>query len=68
MSEPASARLSHWYRNDGDIVHRGEPLFAIETDKASVDVPATESGRLRQLAEVGDVIRMGVEIARIDPA
>jgi pyruvate/2-oxoglutarate dehydrogenase complex dihydrolipoamide acyltransferase (E2) component len=30
--------MAHWYKQDGDDVTQGEPLFAIETDKATLDI------------------------------
>ncbi|HZO90179.1 MAG TPA: 2-oxo acid dehydrogenase subunit E2 [Chthonomonadaceae bacterium] len=42
--------LVSWYRQEGETVQKGEPLFAVETDKAVLDVEAPETGVLRQVA------------------
>jgi len=38
--------LVQWYKAEGEQVNQGEPLFAIETDKATLDVEAPASGVL----------------------
>jgi pyruvate dehydrogenase E2 component (dihydrolipoamide acetyltransferase) len=42
-------RVVHWLKKEGDAVSRGEPLLEIETDKANLEVEATESGTLRRI-------------------
>jgi pyruvate dehydrogenase E2 component (dihydrolipoamide acetyltransferase) len=41
--------LVTWYRKEGEMVQEGELLFAIETDKATLDVEAQASGVLRRV-------------------
>ena len=36
-----------WLKNDGDSIAAGEPVFLIETDKATQEVEAIEGGVLR---------------------
>lgn len=58
--------LVTWYRNEGELVSRGEPLFAIETDKATLDIEAPASGTLREVtAQPGDEIKVLSSIALI---
>src|SRR3989304_2970960 len=58
--------LANWYKQEGDSVTQGEILFAIETDKATLDVEATASGILRGVkAKVGDVVQVLSSIASI---
>jgi pyruvate dehydrogenase E2 component (dihydrolipoamide acetyltransferase) len=52
-----------WYRQEGDTVQQGEPLFAIETEKATSDVEAPENGTLVEIrfqqdeeAPVGEIV------------
>ena len=46
-----------WYKEEGDKVEEGEPLFSIETDKATLDVEAPTSGVLRKVtASEGDEV------------
>jgi 2-oxoglutarate dehydrogenase E2 component (dihydrolipoamide succinyltransferase) len=39
--------IVRWIKADGDAVHVDEPLLELETDKASVEIPATGGGVLR---------------------
>ncbi len=49
--------LVAWYKQEGETVKEGEPLFAIETDKATLDVEAQASGVLRNvMAAEGQVV------------
>lgn len=58
--------LVTWYKNEGEAVVQGDPLFAIETDKATLDVEAPASGVLRQVtAQPGDVLKALNAIALI---
>jgi pyruvate dehydrogenase E2 component (dihydrolipoamide acetyltransferase) len=58
-----NARLVRWLKDVGDVVHQGEPLLELETEKSVVEIECTESGRLVELllradqeARVGDRI------------
>ena len=58
-------RLVEWYRQEGETVTKDEPLFAVETDKATLDVEAPASGILRLVsaqpgAEVAALSRIAV--------
>src|SRR3954454_7289137 len=49
--------LVEWYRREGESVTKDEPLFAVETDKATLDVEAPASGILRHVsARSGDEV------------
>ena len=58
--------LISWLKHEGDSVVKGEPLMEIETDKATVEIEAPESGLLGGVsAQPGDVIPVGQTIAWI---
>src|ERR1041385_4519244 len=58
--------LVAWYKQEGEFVEKDELLFAVETDKATLDVEAPASGVLRQMsAEPGDEVRALSHIAVI---
>jgi len=58
--------LVTWYKNEGETVAQGEPLFAIETDKATLDIEAPGSGTLRGvMAQPGDEVKVLSPIALI---
>jgi pyruvate dehydrogenase E2 component (dihydrolipoamide acetyltransferase) len=59
--------LVTWYLGEGDDVVEGEPLFAIESDKATLDIEAQASGVLRHVSAVeGDDIQALTVIAWIE--
>src|SRR6185312_3664613 len=60
--------LSRWLKPDGSSVQAGEPLFELETDKASNVVPAAASGVLKIEVPEGSTIAIGSAVGTIDPA
>src|SRR6478752_1701070 len=60
--------LARWLKADGAAVKAGEPLFELETDKASNVVPAPASGVLKVDVPEGTTIPIGATIGSIDPA
>ncbi len=40
-------KILEWYKKDGDPVVKGEPLFSIENEKASLDIESPASGILK---------------------
>jgi pyruvate/2-oxoglutarate dehydrogenase complex dihydrolipoamide acyltransferase (E2) component len=58
--------LIEWKVKPGDTVKRGQPLAAIETDKAVTELESVAEGTvLKLLAEDGDVIEVGEVIAYV---
>ncbi len=54
------ATIREWYIAVGDEVKIDQPLVAMETAKALVDVPSPLAGKIEKLfGEVGDVIETG---------
>lgn len=64
-----SAEIVQWHVNQGDSVTQGQPLVAVETDKAIVEIPAPYSGRIVELrADVGATVAVGAPLVIFDPA
>jgi len=58
--------LVKWYREEGETVKKDDPLFAIETDKSTMDIEAPADGVLRRVtAQEGDEVQALVCIALI---
>ena len=58
--------ISEWLRKEGDEVREGEPLYAVETDKASVEVTSSATGvLLKILVPQGDSVEVGGAVAII---
>jgi 2-oxoglutarate dehydrogenase E2 component (dihydrolipoamide succinyltransferase) len=60
--------LARWLKADGDPVQSGEPLYELETDKASSVVPAPGSGVLKIAVAEGDTVAIGATVGTIDAA
>jgi pyruvate dehydrogenase E2 component (dihydrolipoamide acetyltransferase) len=62
----AEGKITHWFKAAGDQVEPGDNLFEIETDKTSMEVPATAAGVLSEIrVRVGDVVPVGAVVAVI---
>jgi len=59
--------IVRWMKRDGETVAADEPLLELETDKASVEIPAPTAGVIALLAKEGQTVRVGEVVARIDP-
>ena len=56
----AEAEIVRWHVNVGDAVAVDQPMLAVETAKAVVEVPAPFSGVIKKLhGQPGDVIATG---------
>jgi pyruvate dehydrogenase E2 component (dihydrolipoamide acetyltransferase) len=61
------AEIVSWHVSAGDRVVADQPLVAVETEKAVVEVPAPWSGTVAKLrARPGDVVRIGGPLADFD--
>ena len=58
-----TGRIVSWLKQEGQTVKAGEPLFEIETDKATVEIEAMESGTLgKVIAGIGEEFPVGAVI------
>jgi pyruvate dehydrogenase E2 component (dihydrolipoamide acetyltransferase) len=59
--------IVRWVKQKGDYVEAGKPVLEVETDKATIEVEALNSGLLTDiLAEEGDTVPVGVAIGILD--
>ncbi|MCI8647856.1 MAG: 2-oxo acid dehydrogenase subunit E2 [Firmicutes bacterium] len=64
-----TGKLVEWYKNEGDTVAKGEPLFSVETDKTNMDIEATGDGVVKKLfISAGDEIPVTLPIAVVGGA
>jgi len=62
----AEGKITKWFKSAGDAVKPGDNLFEIETDKTSMEVPATSAGTLTDIRfQVGEVAKVGAVVAVI---
>jgi 2-oxoglutarate dehydrogenase E2 component (dihydrolipoamide succinyltransferase) len=60
--------IVRWIKSDGATVQVDEPLLELETDKASVEIPAVGAGVLKILKPEGATVQVGDVVARIETA
>ena len=58
--------ISQWLVNDGDIVTKDQTIAEIDSDKATLDLPAEASGKITLKAEEGDSMSVGDIVCLID--
>jgi pyruvate dehydrogenase E2 component (dihydrolipoamide acetyltransferase) len=62
----AEGKITKWFKSAGDAVKPGDNLFEIETDKTSMEVPATSAGTLTKINfGVGETAKVGAVVAVI---
>jgi pyruvate dehydrogenase E2 component (dihydrolipoamide acetyltransferase) len=62
----AEGKITKWFKVAGDAVKPGDNLFEIETDKVSMEVPATEAGILSEIrVPEGATVPVGAIVAVI---
>ncbi len=60
----AEGKITTWFKAIGDAVKPGDNLFEIETDKVSMEVPATTAGVLKEIRiGTGEVAPVGAIVA-----
>ena len=60
--------LSKWYKKTGDTVKVNEPLFEVETEKATTEVVASNAGVLTTLIAEGEKVLIGAVVGNINIA
>ena len=60
-----SANVARWHKANGDMVHKGDILVTLETDKVSNELEAAADGVLEILVGEGEEVPIGALIARI---
>ena len=61
------ATIGAWLKNEGERVQVDEPLVEVESEKATVAVPAPAAGVLRRvLKRTGDTVAVGEAIAELE--
>ncbi len=62
-----SVEVGDWLKSEGDTIRKDETLVTIDSEKATVEVPAPAAGRLSKIVKrKGEPARIGDVIAEID--
>jgi 2-oxoglutarate dehydrogenase E2 component (dihydrolipoamide succinyltransferase) len=58
--------IATWLVNDGDYVEKDQAIAEVDSDKATLELPAEESGVITLKAEEGDTVEVGQVVCLID--
>ena len=58
--------IAEWLVQDGDYVEKDQTIAEVDSDKATLELPAEESGIITLKAEEGDAVAVGEVICLID--
>jgi 2-oxoglutarate dehydrogenase E2 component (dihydrolipoamide succinyltransferase) len=60
--------IATWLVKDGDYVEKDQAIAEVDSDKATLELPAEESGIITLKAEEGDTVAVGQVVCLIDTA
>lgn len=58
--------IAQWLVSDGDYVEKDQTIAEVDSDKATLDLPAEVSGTITLKAEEGDAVDVGAIVCLID--
>ena len=58
--------IATWLVKDGDYVEKDQAIAEVDSDKATLELPAEASGIIRLKAEEGDAVAVGAVVCLID--
>ncbi|WP_372973250.1 2-oxoglutarate dehydrogenase complex dihydrolipoyllysine-residue succinyltransferase [Muriicola sp.] len=58
--------IAEWLVKDGDYVEKDQAIAEVDSDKATLELPAEESGVITLKAEEGDAVAVGEVVCLID--
>ena len=60
--------IAEWLVEDGDYVEKDQAIAEVDSDKATLELPAEEAGLITLKAENGDAVDVGAVVCLIDTA
>ena len=58
--------IAEWLVEDGEYVEKDQAIAEVDSDKATLELPAEASGTITLKAEVGDAVEVGAVVCLID--
>jgi len=58
--------IAEWMVEDGDYVEKDQTIAEVDSDKATLELPAEEAGIITLKAEMGDLVAVGQVVCLID--
>ena len=62
----SEVEIAEWLVEDGDYVEKDQTIAEVDSDKATLELPAEEAGLITLKADVGDLVEVGQVVCLID--
>jgi 2-oxoglutarate dehydrogenase E2 component (dihydrolipoamide succinyltransferase) len=62
----SEVEIAQWLVSDGDYVEKDQAIAEVDSDKATLELPAEDSGIITLKAAEGDVVKVGQVVCLID--
>lgn len=62
----SEVEIAQWLVSDGDYVEKDQAIAEVDSDKATLELPAEEAGIITLKAEEGDTVAVGQVVCHID--
>ncbi|MEJ0091481.1 MAG: 2-oxoglutarate dehydrogenase complex dihydrolipoyllysine-residue succinyltransferase [Limisphaerales bacterium] len=60
-------QISEWLKSEGDIVKQDEAIAVVDSEKATLDLPSPQGGKLvKILVKAGDTVAVGTVVAHLE--
>lgn len=58
--------IIEWMVEAGDTVTKGQPIYTIESEKATIEIESPFAGVITPIAAAGDALPVGAPVATIE--
>jgi 2-oxoglutarate dehydrogenase E2 component (dihydrolipoamide succinyltransferase) len=63
----SEVQISEWLKAEGDLVKQDEPIAVLDSEKATLDLPAPHAGRLGKILHAaGETVAIGTVVAQLE--
>ena len=62
----SEVEIAEWLVEDGDFVEKDQAIAEIDSDKATLELPAEQSGKIKIVVKVGETVAVGDVVCLID--
>ena len=62
----SEVEIAEWLVEDGDFVEKDQAIAEIDSDKATLELPAEQSGKIKIVVKEGETVAVGDVVCLID--
>ncbi len=59
-------KIVEWLVEAGDAITKGQPIYAIESEKATIDIESPFTGVITPIAKVDETLPVGAPVATVE--